>query len=227
MPDLATIWNLALGHVGEGTQVSDPDEATTVARVCRRSWDQARDAVLAEHPWLWARRLVTLAASATVPDPWPYAYVMPADVITILSVNPTWVDAWTTGTADYFWTDGAGAIYAGTLAATTMLAPVRWAIGGVTDEDGLETQVILSETTLGSVTYTRRVENTEIYPPIFTDAVSWRLAFEVCVPLSRSSEIRQLAWSVYQQRLGQAAVLDARQRRDRGMPDAESVLERG
>jgi len=226
MADLATIWNLALSHVGEGTIVSDPDEATTVARVCRRSWEQARDATLAEHPWLWARRLVTLAAHDTVPDPWPYAYILPPDVITILAVNPTWIGGWT-NSPDYWWVDSTGAIYSGSAAASAMLPNVRWEMGGSTDEDGLETQLILCETTLGSITYTRRVENPQVYPPLFVDAVGFRLAWDICIPLSRSSEIRTLMWQLYQQRLGQAAVMDARQRRDRAMPDAESVLERG
>lgn len=226
MADLVTIFNLALGHVGEGTVVSDPDEQTTVARVCRRSWEQARDAVLAEHPWHFARRLVTLVAATDVPDTWPYGYILPPDVLTILAVNPTWIGGWTNDPT-YWWVDSTGAIYSGSTAASAMLPSVRWQLGGATDADGLETQLVLSETTLGSITYTRRVENTQIYPPLFVDAVSYRLAFDICIPLSRSSEIRTLMWSLYQQRLQQAAVMDARQRRERAMPDAESVLERG
>lgn len=226
MPDLVSIWNLALAHVGEGTQISDPDEQTQVARVCRRMWDQSRDSVLAEHPWSWARRLSTLVAYATVPAGWSYAYLAPADVITVLSLNPTWVDVWTAAD-DVWWTDGTGAIWGGSTMAAAMAPRVRWSIGGATDEDGIDTPLILADTILSSVTYTRRVEDTTRYPPLFTDAVAWRLAYDICIPLSRSSEIRQLAWASFRERLGQAAVLDARQRRDRRMPEAEHVLERG
>jgi hypothetical protein len=227
MPDLVTIWNLALAHVGEGTTVSDPDEQTTVARVCRRAWEQARDSVLAEHPWHFARRLVTLVAHDEPPDPWSFGYILPPDVITILSLNPTWVDAWATGGATYWWTDASGAIYSGSPAATALLSSVRWQLGGATDEEGLETQLVLSETSLSSMTYTRRVENPQLYPPLFVDAVSWRLAWEISIPLSRSDTLRTLAYSAFQAALAKAAAMDARQRRDGPMPDAEAVLERG
>ena len=225
MADLVSIWNLALGHVGEATQVVDPDESTAVARACRRFWDQSRDAVLAEFPWMFARRLVTLVSYATPPDPWPYAYLAPSDLLTVLSVNPSWVDAWSAGTADYYWTDTSGYIYQGSTMGA-IAPPVRWSIGGVTDEDGVETELVLSETTLSSLNYTRRVEDPTRYPAPFVDAVSFRLAWDLCIPLSGSQETRSLLWSLYQQRLGNAAALDARQRRDRGMPDAEAILAR-
>jgi hypothetical protein len=227
VPDLVTIWNLALAHVGEGTVVSDPDEQTTVARVCRRAWEQARDSTLAEHPWHFARRLRTLVAYDPAPEDWAYAYLLPPDVITILAVNPTWLDVWTTAPATYWWTDTQGAIYSGGPALAALLPRIRWQLGGATDEDGLDTPLLLSETTLASMTYTRRVESPATYPPLFVDAVAWKLAFEISLPLSRSENIRSLAWSAYQAALAKAAALDARQRRDSAMPDAEATLERG
>jgi hypothetical protein len=228
VPDLATIFNLALGHVGEGTVVSDPDEQTTVARVCRRAWETARDSVLAEHPWLWARRVVTLAEHTPAPGLWVYSYIAPVDAITILGVTPTWWDDWASpATGTVYWTDGSGLIYSTSSAVASLAQKVRWSIGGVTDSGGLDTSLILSDTPLTSATITRRVENPGFFPPIFVDAVSWRLAFEIALPISRSSEVRGTAWSAYQQKLAQAATMDARQRRDSEMPDAEAILARG
>ena len=227
MADLASIFNLALGHVGEATQVVDPDESTTVARTCRRFWDQARDAVLSDHPWQFARRVVTAVAYTPVPTGWSYAYLLPSDLLSVRGLNPAWVDAWTTAPATYWWTDSTGAIYSSSDAINSLTTPVTWALGGATDEDGLDTPLLLCDAELGSLVYTRRVEDTSRYPPPFVDAVAYRLAFDLAVPLSGSTEIRSLLWTLYQQRLGNAAVMDARQRLDRRMPDAESIRERG
>jgi hypothetical protein len=221
MADLVSIWNLALAHVGEGTQVSDPEESTTVARVCRTAWDQARDAVLAAYPWAWARRVISAVAYDTAPLPWAYAYLMPADLVTMLQVVPTWADQPVGWAVD--WQPAYGGWY---LYDPQYTSRIPWEIMGATDEDGLDTPLVVCDAPLASLVYTRKVETTTLYPPPVVDAMSARLAFDICIPLSRSSEIRTLLWSMAQARLQDAMAADARRRWDRAAPDAESILAR-
>lgn len=188
MADLLTIWNMALGHIGEAVMVTDPVENTVQSQSCARFWEGDRDAVLAAHPWAFAERTLTAAGYEPAPHPWAFAYRLPPSAIAVRRVVPA------CGAHD---------------------APsVPWARGGVTAADGVEIDLILTDQPLAWIAYTRRVEQVDRYPPAFVDALAWRLAWSICIPLSRSQETRQLCWQVYQQRLATAAVIDARQRRE-------------
>ncbi len=184
MADLTSIFNLGLAHIGEMVTVADPQELSPQATACRRVYDQARDAVLAEHDWLFARRTVTASSYSPAPHPWLYSYTFPADAIEVRRV------------------------FVGTLLESQR----PFERGGVTAADGTDIDLILSNEPLAFIRYTRRVSDPTRFPAAFVDALAWRLAFDLCLPLNRSRELRGEVWKVYQQMLAKAEVADARQR---------------
>jgi hypothetical protein len=73
------IANAALGHVGEGHQIANLATDRTPAGIAiKRFYDHARQAMLAEHDWRFARRETTVTGFSPVPETWAFAYLQPA-----------------------------------------------------------------------------------------------------------------------------------------------------
>lgn len=90
--DLTSVFNRALSAVGTRYMVSDPDEASSEAEICRLWYEEARDQVLRAAPWpsaQSAKRLTLLRERDndelwTTSDPspnWQYAYAVPNDML--------------------------------------------------------------------------------------------------------------------------------------------------
>jgi len=78
--DLVTIYNLALGWC-RAQAVSDPDEDTPSARLCRRFYPAASLAVLRAYPWNAAAARAILAEVAVPPFGYAHAYRLPDDCV--------------------------------------------------------------------------------------------------------------------------------------------------
>lgn len=185
MADLLQIWNRALGHVGVGSTLAEQQEESAPARAIRRFWPGARDTVLAEQGWLFANRTMAPVPVEPAPHPWRYAFLQPADCIAVR------------------------AVYEG----SQLLKAVAWETGGDTTAQGIDRALVLTDTPLAYVAYTRRVEDVTRWPAWFADAVSWRLAWEIAMPLSQSRDVRADCLRWYQETLERARVMDARQQR--------------
>ena len=87
------ICNRALNAVGQAA-ITALDEGTARADLCNRLYTDLRDELLQDHPWNFAIRRDTPAASATEPAfEWDYAFPMHADALRVLSVNEDWQHA--------------------------------------------------------------------------------------------------------------------------------------
>lgn len=84
-PSQTLIVNMAVGLLGSTQRVSAINESSTAARLAASFWDQARDEMLADHPWNPAIARASLPASATnVPDPegeYASAFELPGDCL--------------------------------------------------------------------------------------------------------------------------------------------------
>lgn len=148
MASLVAIWNKALsGCLGERAAISQPDEQSAAAAVCRLHYDMTRDALLASHDWSFARRRVLLADLGSPPQLWAYRYQMPSNCIRDRRITP--------GMAG---------------------AAVRYEVAGDVDDQGGDIQVLLTNISPAELVYTARVTNTELYPPLFVEALAWSLA---------------------------------------------------
>lgn len=94
-PSQVRIVNAALVHLGESRRILSIDEGTPLANCFLAVWDEARDEVLADHPWNFAIAREALARSATFTpegDQYDYAYELPADCIRWLPHRKDHVD---------------------------------------------------------------------------------------------------------------------------------------
>lgn len=89
-----SVCNASLDLLGE-QPVSEVDEDSTVsphARVLARQWPYALDELLRAFPWNWAKTRDTLAAYSGTPEfEWDYAFELPDDLVTLISINETMV----------------------------------------------------------------------------------------------------------------------------------------
>ncbi len=86
MPSKTDLANDALGQIGQ-TFITNIDDDTETSNLVKRFLDEARDAVLREHNWGFARKRVELAATTTPVYDWNYAYVLPADNLRIIRLG--------------------------------------------------------------------------------------------------------------------------------------------
>lgn len=81
------ICNSALSKVGADRIVSLSEDSRP-AKLCNEQFDKIKLMLLRAHPWNFAIKRVTLAASVTAPDfGFDYAYPLPSDYVRALHVN--------------------------------------------------------------------------------------------------------------------------------------------
>ena len=62
--------------------LSSFSEGTDAAQAADRLYDDIRDTMLAQYPWVWSMKKVALARLAAAPaNEWKYAYAMPGDIL--------------------------------------------------------------------------------------------------------------------------------------------------
>lgn len=74
--------NKALALLGSADRIANITDGTPAASTALALWEDARDSVLAAHPWHFAKRRAQLAADATAPEfGWTYRYLLPPDCL--------------------------------------------------------------------------------------------------------------------------------------------------
>lgn len=175
MASLVAIWNKALsGCLGERAAISQPDEQSAAAAVCRLHYDTTRDTLLAMHDWTFARRRVSLADIGSPPQLWGFRYQLPAQCIRDRRITPAMI-----GQA------------------------VRYEIASDVDDQGGDIQVLYADVSPAELVYTARVTNTELYPPMFVEALAWSLAAAAADSITASKSRQDMAikraseWAAY------------------------------
>src|SRR6185312_8086770 len=78
------ICNMALGHVGNSSQIASLTEKSNEARACLLYYEQVRDEVLQAAPWPFITVIEPLTLVATSPNTdWAYSYRYPVDAFTV------------------------------------------------------------------------------------------------------------------------------------------------
>jgi hypothetical protein len=166
------ICNTALARVGVSNFIDSLTEASQEAQVCNLFYEQARDRVLRDTHWPFARGYLQLSLVSQGTDTpwsaeWMYAYRYPTDGLNI------WRILTPLGKRE------------------TVLAPFE--IGS--DEIG---RLIFTDMKDATVEYTKRVEDPARFDPAFASALSWLLAAEIAMPLSLVDGLRKQALQMYQ-----------------------------
>lgn len=196
------IWNQSLRAVGNSTEVQSIDENTAEANACRRFYGQARDEVLEEFPWPFAK--VTLALALVEINPtteWAFAYRYPQDCLTLRRIL---------GTNGY--------------QPMTTEQRIPYLIG--TDDEG---QLIYTNRCDAVMEYTKQVTNTTTYAPSLVKAIALKLA-EYIAPSVTGGDPYKLglqAGAKYPQALAAAQANAVNEEQALPQPPSEFIQVRG
>ncbi len=179
MASLVDICNLALQRFG-GQTITALDQASPSARACNLFWPNVRDSALRDYPWNFCMKQAQLVAVANETDPeWSYIYQYPADCLRIKRLyNETTV-------AD--------------------VNPVKYIVRAAPTGSGKR---IYANLPGAYMEFHSRITDTTQYDPEFVDAIAWRFAADLSVPLSDDKNLREHLLKVY------AAVLEGAIRAD-------------
>jgi hypothetical protein len=176
-----SIVNIALSRLRIAT-INSLDDASEEARQARLHWDVARDAVLREYDWNFARRRKALALYDAEPIGWTYAYAYPSDCVKARRLL----------TAD-------GALDPNGL-------PYEFEAGRT--EDGSH-RAIMCDIEECVLEYTCRADVASEYDALFVDALAWRLGAEISMTLRGEASAWNAAMQSYGLALGRAMACDA------------------
>lgn len=183
MSSVVFICNLALSNIGKDN-ISDINEASTEAKVCKQFYEHTRDMLLQAHTWRWATRTQAMAAVANTKEGrWKHAYQRPSDCLKVHRVYDEMQRDYIPGGHD--WIKAGGYDYA------------------------IEGRVIFTNINPAFLQYTRRVVDPVQFPPLFVDALAWHLATRLAMPLTRDPRIRADALQIAAQMTADAAISDA------------------
>jgi hypothetical protein len=174
------ICNLALAHLGDSATVAsiNPPEGSAQAEMCQRFYPIARDSLLEMHNWGFATRRKPLAQLNNTSKQWKYAYIIPGDMQTALSVIPP--DAEDDYSTSFYPSDSPvwGQNFLPAVAAGQYV-PQPYTIE--TDTSG--NLVILTNLEKAVLRYQARVTDTTKFSALFTVTLSWHLAGMLAGPV--------------------------------------------
>lgn len=162
MASIVDICNMALAKLGDEANISaiDPPDDSVQAMYCAQFYPLALNSVLGEHAWSFATKTVILAETTNPNELWAYAYVLPSDLINVLALY----DA--EATDEQF----------GVLGSNQQSYSVEMDSG-----DG----IIYTNQPQALLKYKCYVSNAGHFPPLFVEALAWKLAEYLAGPLLR------------------------------------------
>jgi len=178
MASKVAIYNLGVTHLGSTALIADVSENSTEARLMNLVFDTCLDAVLRDFNWPFAR--VTKALQLIAEDPninWKYAYRYPVDCLKFQKIL--------SGIRNDF-----------------RETRVPTEIGN--DSTG---PLIYSDMSEATGVYTKRVTNTQHFPPDFTMALSFRIAMYIAPALTAGDPFKMgdRAARMYQAEIAKAS----------------------
>lgn len=217
-----TICNRALSAMGTRSTIVSLAEESNEAEQCLLHYATVRDEVLQQALWNFARRAVVLAVHKAVPGtpeggvssqtvwsddwpapPWLYSYTYPQDCVRLRYIMVAGTSGESTSGVPIFGT--ASGRYDAYLTANP---PIRFVIANEPDVSDLDKKVILTDVAQAMAIYTRRVENTTLWDPLFSQAVVYALATKLAVPLTGDKDLLKNNFELYKTTIASAREAD-------------------
>jgi len=191
-----SLCNLALVRLG-GATISALDEGSKESILCDLLFEPSRDATLRDHPWNFATLRRTLADTGSTIEPWAYAYAYPVNCLFAREiVSP--LNTW------------------------VQAPPVPFEVAS----DGNGGRVIYTDLSPAVLRYTARVTDLSACDPLFLEALSWKLAAELAMPLTTNKGLMDMASAQYRALLTVARACDANEGMTRPETMASWLAER-
>jgi hypothetical protein len=195
------ICNMALGRIGVKAFIDDLDDTSRMeAVVCKQFFQPSLDGMLAMFPWDFTQGLVQLTGPLSNPrNGWAYMYALPADCL-----NPIRLQ-----------TDAV-------VFPPSSKDRIAYQIG----YDSTNGAVLLTNYPDMYLVYTRKVTDIALLPPLFCDALAWKIAADAAMALAVKGDFEQVARERYHQVVSNAAATSLRIGQDEGEPPSELITVR-
>ena len=201
MADQVSICNQALGWLGANL-ITSLDDDNREAQLCKTNFPDLRDAVLEEREWTFAVRRFQLAPLVLEPK---YGYtnqfLVPPIVLRILNLPNTQ------------FTDPGSSLLIGTGLAARAVGPDQQPQLNTFRVEGIEEPsatgiVILANTDTVILRAIVRVANIGLWSSMAIQALAARIAADLAIPLTQNRNLQRDMWTLYEQKLGRASVMD-------------------
>jgi len=104
------------------------------------------------------------------------------------------------------------AIYAREILQTNTAGdPIKFEVGLA---DAFNARVILTDQEDAVLVYTYKVTNTLVFDPLFVNALAWKIASDIVMPLTRDQERLKAAYQMYQGAISEAQTFNANESHD-------------
>jgi len=199
MASQTSICNQAIRHLGSGKTIASITEASDEARACRAFYDSTLEEILAEYPWPFAKRFVTLSLVEEFDDgEWTFSYRYPTDCLYLHRLLSGSRQDSTDSKVDYVvLSDAAGRLI-------------------YTDLEDAELE------------YTTRATDPSLWPPLFTEAFGYKLAMKIAPSITAGDPFKlgDRATQHYVDAIDRARVNSANEQQNLTPLDAELIQAR-
>lgn len=187
-----SICNRALSRIGL-RGISAFTDSSKEAVECKLHYDDARNTVLEDFDWGFARKRQVLAVLTETYTGWDYAYQLPSGYIMARKL----IDE--TGT------------YSGTsldaeLENYVQVGKVKFEI--ISNDTGSR-PILLTNQESAELSYTAEITDVNAFSPLFIDALAWRLAGELAMSLKGKPDLQIAMLQIYERVLGKAKASNA------------------
>jgi hypothetical protein len=202
------ICNLALLRLGNSQPIASIDDPSAPARACKAVWDSCIQTMLRERPWPFAVRQVQLAVvgEGLVSD-WLYSYRYPSGYINVHRLIEVQDDGDT------------AVIY--TTQETSLKESQPFELGS--DASG---RLIHTDCSNAYAFGTVNITDTNLFDPLFTSALAWFIASEICMTVTKSRELINMTRSMYYETVSTAFAASANEPKPREDRDADMIAAR-
>jgi hypothetical protein len=175
------IANMALGLCGARSVITAFTEPNPEAAQCSIWYDKDRLFILRAHRWNFARKQDTMTLLATAPGvgnqpqtnlpwpfmPWAYSYEYPADCVQFQLILPIY----------------NGTNWQGYMAPNSQ-SPVRFKVSSTLNASNQTIRAIFTNQNPAIGAWTQDITNPDLFDSQFTEALAYRLAASLAIPLS-------------------------------------------
>lgn len=196
------ICNLALDNLGITDKIMSLGDSTKEGKACGRWYANTRDLVLRSFPWSFAARIAALTPTSTQEHPlWGALYEVPSDFLKARRL-----------------------VRAG---ERTTLKPPPFDVITKTGYDGF---LIGTDEEGLYLSYTAQFDTDDrirVAPATFIDALSWKLASRLVLPLALKDEYAERSEKIYKQAAFEAFAVESDQQQSDPQPESEFITVRG
>lgn len=199
MASIIEICNIALSRLGNSRSINSLTEQSKEAGVCSLHYEPARNAVLSDFDWNFATKRVALADTGTPPPDWQYAYRYPTDCMRITAL----------------------------MLPGMRNPPARLRVQYETGVDDAGTgKLIFTDQPEAWLKYVGLVTDPNVFDALFRDAMSWRMAADMAMPLTAGPQLAQNALTMYAQVIRSAGSRSMNESQEPQEPESEFTCAR-